>query len=597
MLQRGLRQEGVVMSRHSESFPASHSDTRPSSLLEVEESWFGPLAAHDNPGPPAPEPVTDVVFQRIYRAFLGTRALMGIGLCGAFWGMGNWGAAAGGVDGVSLGLLLLYTLHAMAVWSWPQLNSLASSGRMSLRQTLSTVLLDILLLLWLTLQGPSWLMVLPLAGLPVMMAGALLGRRAAMTWIALLGIGLLLSSIRIVLLGQEPWAQVGQSALSAAGLVLAVFLTGELADRLAKEEYEVRAHRAAANLQLGINRLVIEAMQEGVLVVDARGEVLALNPAAGLLLAPPARMPELPFSLASRNEWQGLLRLVIRALRVPQGLAPQELSVQHESGWRKDLSVRVRFARAQDDEGQGVVLLFMEDRAAMEERAREVKLAAMGRMSAGVAHEIRNPLAAIAQANALLAEDVRDPASQRLTRMVADNVARLQRVVDDVMEVAPGRASVPSIVDVNVLTREVLADWLNLHPKAQAAEVLVSALPEESIWVQFDPDHWRRVLVNLLDNAWRHCKPMSSAIELRIVHDDEAVLLSVASNGEPLSPEVETHLFEPFFSTRSRGTGLGLYICRELCERYGGTIDYRLRGESFLARNDFFMVLPRVIEV
>ena len=146
MLQRGLRQKGVVMSRHSESFPASHSDTRPAACWKS-KSPGSARWPRITPGPPAPEPVTDVVFQRIYQAFLGTRALMGITLRRVSGASALGGAAAGGVDGVSL-LAAVCTLHAMAVWSWPQLNSLASGGRMSHRQTLSsTVLLDVLLLL------------------------------------------------------------------------------------------------------------------------------------------------------------------------------------------------------------------------------------------------------------------------------------------------------------------------------------------------------------------------------------------------------------------------------------------------------------------
>ena len=83
-------------------------------------------------------------------------------------------------------------------------------------------------------------------------------------------------------------------------------------------------------------------------------------------------------------------------------------------------------------------MLFLEDVRSVQARSRQEKLAAMGRVSAGIAHEIRNPLAAIAQANALLAEDATDPAQRQLMRMVTENVERLKRIVDDVMEVAPG---------------------------------------------------------------------------------------------------------------------------------------------------------------
>jgi two-component system sensor histidine kinase PilS (NtrC family) len=100
--------------------------------------------------------------------------------------------------------------------------------------------------------------------------------------------------------------------------------------------------------------------------------------------------------------------------------------------------------------------------------------------------------------------------------------------------------------------------------------------------------------VNLLDNAYRHASRAPGAIQLRLDsrHESQA-FLSVASDGAPIPPDVEPYLFEPFFSTRSRGTGLGLYICRELCERYGATIDYRLRAEGVDQRNEFFVDMQR----
>ena len=110
----------------------------------------------------------------------------------------------------------------------------------------------------------------------------------------------------------------------------------------------------------------------------------------------------------------------------------------------------------------------------------------------------------------------------------------------------------------------------------------------------FDPEHLRRVLVNLLDNAHRHAGAWPGAIFLRLAaRDDGKVLLSVLSDSAPIPPEVERHLFEPFFSTRSRGSGLGLYICRELCERYGASIEYRPRPAAERLRNEFVVSMRR----
>ena len=110
----------------------------------------------------------------------------------------------------------------------------------------------------------------------------------------------------------------------------------------------------------------------------------------------------------------------------------------------------------------------------------------------------------------------------------------------------------------------------------------------------FDPEHLRRVLVNLLDNARRHGSEDAGAIYLRVtIRDDALVDLSVLSDGPPIPPEVERYLFEPFFSTRRRGTGLGLYICRELCDRYGAEMEFRPRPGAERLRNEFHVTMRR----
>ena len=241
-------------------------------------------------------------------------------------------------------------------------------------------------------------------------------------------------------------------------------------------------------------------------------------------------------------------------------------------------------------------MLFLEDVRNMQARSRQEKLAAMGRVSAGIAHEIRNPLAAIAQANALMSEDATDPAQRRLMHMVADNVERLKRIVDDVMELAPGQAHDVTAIDASAQVGAVCADWArSAGVRLGERSALRVELPAEPLGVAFDPEHLRRVLVNLLDNAWRHASRQPGSVVLRLESRDAArAFLSVASDGAPIPPDVERYLFEPFFSTRSRGTGLGLYICRELCERYGASIDYRAHAGGDGHANEFFVVMRRM---
>jgi two-component system sensor histidine kinase PilS (NtrC family) len=257
-----------------------------------------------------------------------------------------------------------------------------------------------------------------------------------------------------------------------------------------------------------------------------------------------------------------------------------------DSGVTRSLRLRLRFTR-QREGSEELCVLFVEDNRELLARTRQEKLAAMGRVSAGIAHEIRNPLAAIAQANALIAEDVAGMRAEQLARMVASNVQRLKRLVDDVTEVAPGVQPDTQTLDASELVHEICVDWVvvnGLEAGPESRFRLQIEAPE--LMMLFDAEHLRRVLVNLLDNALRHADDGAGSVRVSLARAGDDVLdLVVRSAGPPVPPDVERHLFEPFFSTRSRGSGLGLYICRELCERHGARIEYRRAAEA--AANEF----------
>jgi two-component system, NtrC family, sensor histidine kinase PilS len=234
-------------------------------------------------------------------------------------------------------------------------------------------------------------------------------------------------------------------------------------------------------------------------------------------------------------------------------------------------------AGSRRDHAPGQCVLFLQDQRELEARMRTEKLASMGRMSTAVAHEIRNPLAAIAQANALLQEDLTDPHQQRLTHMVGHNAKRLEKIVDDILDVARISPAGTTLTAQNVRLPssvvQICHDW------AQQTACTGRLHCEPPGWHavgRFDLDHLQRVLVNLLDNAARYASVLPQAIQVSFgTPSADAVTVSVWSDGAPMEQSVERHLFEPFFSSESRSSGLGLYICRELCERHGASITYQ----------------------
>ncbi len=544
-------------------------------------------------------------FQRLYRVFVAARAALGLALVVALAVSGLLGVHPESAVTV---LSVAYATLAIGLLLLPRFQqpSLAAGPTARLRpgQWLATIGIDLLsfMALHLLASGTS-LNYVALLVLPVLMAGVLTPRLMALATAAAVTLALLGTTWLNLLGGAEGTLLMTQAGLAGTGFFVITVLAGELADRLAREELMARGSLAMARQQAQLNRLVIEEMQDGVLVVDRRGRVRAANPAARRLLAPTGISRPAPFQLRGVSAWDSLVKAVERAFaEAAWPAAGRDVVLQFDAGasglraGQRTLRVRVRFTRKREPQAlEEFCVLFLEDVRNMQARSRQEKLAAMGRVSAGIAHEIRNPLAAISQANALLSEDVTDPAQRRLMTMVSENAERLKRIVDDVMEVAPGTVPDARVIDATDQVATVCSEWLRAAGLALGENgVLRVELPAEPVGVVFDAEHLRRVLVNLLDNAHRHASKSPGAIHLRLDSRHSAqAFLSLASDGAPIPPDVEPYLFEPFFSTRSRGTGLGLYICRELCERYGATIDYRLRAVGEGQRNEFFIEMQR----
>jgi two-component system sensor histidine kinase PilS (NtrC family) len=421
----------------------------------------------------------------------------------------------------------------------------------------------------------------PLFALPALM-GAVLGTSAV-------GLGTT-AAATLLLLAHASWywmeqptdtsPRFVQAALTGTGLFVVAILAHELARRLTREEAMAQRNRSAAQMHQLVNDLVIETLSEGVLVIDAQGQVHAANPAADAILGQGLAELSLPFALNMQPAWAALAALARQtfARRTPQS---REIPVAQAQGAPREVRVRTRLTQSRDRHTESLCVMFLQDLRELEARIRTEKLAAMGRMSAAVAHEIRNPLAAITQASALLGEDLVDPAHRQLTTMVQQNALRLSRIVDDVLDVARARQQrvlpLGEQVALDPTVRSLAEEWVR---HAQRQGVLL-ALDTTGSDVRFDVEHLRRILVNLLDNAARYAGDRDGSIQVSTrMSPAGRPLLQIWSDGAPLEPAVQRHLFEPFFSSESRSSGLGLFLCRELCERHGATIGYERRALS-----------------
>jgi two-component system sensor histidine kinase PilS (NtrC family) len=544
---------------------------------------------------------SDTALQRVFRTYVAARAVLGLLLALVPWVV----TLPSAHSPLPLFLLCLgYGVQSITLWLLPRLRGEGESpvtAQLGRRQWLATIGFDVLVFAALHLFDPAAnLNFGALLVLPVLMSGVLTTRLAAMGTAAVVAM-VLLSGVWRSGAGLGDSVVLAQAGLAGIGVFMIALLAGEFSGRLAREEMAARGSLEIARQQAQLNRLVIDEMSDGVLVVDRRARVRAANPAARTLLASRGMAEPAPFPLHGNDAWSTLQAAVERAFE--DGMWPEssrEVRLMFDDGRTRTLQVRARFTRRRTQETDGLppeefCVVFLDDLRNVQLRQRQEKLAAMGRVSAGIAHEIRNPLAAIAQANALLLEDVLSNEQQQLARMVADNVHRLKRIVDDVMEAAPGAPTETRTLDASAAVQSVCTDWartvqLRLGPESR----LRMEVHEGALGVSFDPEHLRRVLVNLLDNAGRYASESPGAIEVRLLASDErTAVLAVASDGAPIAADVERHLFEPFFSTRSRGTGLGLYICRELCVRHGANIEFRPLGGTARHRNEFRVTMQR----
>ena len=455
--------------------------------------------------------------------------------------------ALGTVDnGWSILICLAYFLATLAVrvWASPK----PPRGTFD-AQWVSTIGVDVVTFSALNYLQSSGINYTPLFALPVLLASVLgpillaLGTAASVTlflladawWLSLQSAG-------------EMTARFLQSGLSGSGFFVVALLANQLALRLAREEQAAKDSQAVARMQTQVNELVIETLVDGVLVIDANGIVRSANPAARRLLATRDVMRMAPFVLATDAAWQPLVETM--RLTFQRGLPQQaEVSLECSSNAARRLHVRTRLASAHESAGDSLCVMFLEDLREMEARIRTEKMAAMGRMSAAVAHEIRNPLAAISQANALLEEDLQDPAHRQLTTMVRHNAQRLAKIVDEILNLSRvqviGPEQTPIAIALDDAVKRIATEWSR---QSAAGERVHTTVNSADAAVVFDSDHLRRLMVNLLDNALRYASKQTGAISISTQLQSHSVArLSVWSDGAPLEQTVQSHLFEPFF--------------------------------------------------
>jgi two-component system sensor histidine kinase PilS (NtrC family) len=463
--------------------------------------------------------------------------------------------------------------------------------RRFLAQVIGQLLLDLIAIGVLVVTGggvaSGWviLFLLPLAGASLLLPSLLVFFVCALAVLTILAD----AGVRSIARGSSD-PLLFQAGVYGAALFAVTALLRALSSRLAQQERLARTRGRDLQNQLAINRLVIAQMEQGVIVVDQTTYVRANNRAARLMLGLAAEAQLTGTRLADRAEGRELAAAFISWLD----------SGRSEGGWSSattagpdtsrgaESRIRARFARPTSTAGDEF-LIFMEDVRDIEDRAQQLKLAAMGRLTASIAHEIRNPLAAISHAGQLLGEDASDPVLKRLAAIVNENTKRLNRLVEDVLRVARREPPLGDQLEIAAFVHRFLEEFVRDRGLAEGA-ITVDAPP--GLHVKFEQSHLRQVLYNLVDNALRYASGQAGSVTILIEKSPEGdrSQLWVFDDGPGVPLDTRPALFEPFYTTRSQGTGLGLYLAREFCVTNRAELGYGTRRELDGSARDGFLL-------
>ena len=407
--------------------------------------------------------------------------------------------------------------------------------------------------------------------------------RLALFYAAIASIGILLEhTYRILFIDSS-----SSNYTSAVLLSLGCFATAWLAYSLAKrsQQSELLASQRGIDVQnmAQINALITHEMDDGVLVVDHTFKIKHHNIQAEVML---------DNSLMSENNTEQSLWLAKTLDEVSPDLHNTLQTWMKDTEHTLDFAVpnilklntasrelRLRFLQIGENRQQGAVI-FIEDWSHMQTQAHQVKLAALGRLTANIAHEIRNPLSAISHANQLLQEEDNDPAVQRMLQIISDNVQRVDQIIKDVLELNRRDRTNQEIIHLENFITDFYAQFCAVEKIPTNCFKL--ELKNADTLVSFDRRHLNQILWNLCKNGWRHSLHAENSLTLVVFVSTKTqiVHIEVSDDGEGIPESIRNHLFEPFFTTEKTGTGLGLYIARELADANGAKLQYKTSGSG-----------------
>ena len=380
------------------------------------------------------------------------------------------------------------------------------------------------------------------------------------------------------ILGERLYSQLSGAGADAnypaAGIVSAIIFAMALATRpLGRriQASEALARQRGVDLRnlSQLNEYIVQHLRESILVLDANDDVRLGNTSATQLLGSSQEVNGLPL----QKVFEPLADYMIRWRQDPELASHPEFTVTSTGN---NLPITAHLAPlGKDGIRGGPVLVFLEDASLMNERVQQSKLASLGRLSASIAHEIRNPVGAMSHAAQLLAEADISEADARLTEIIKTHSSRVSHIIDNMLQLSRRETSRPERLILQSWLQE-FSDEFSRTLELQEGEFTVGEIAED-LEVRMDPSHLRQVLWNLCDNAIKYASETGGImveIQAGRLQGQGRPYVEVLDHGLGVDSATADKMFEPFYTERQGGTGLGLYISRELCELNRATLLY-----------------------
>ena len=404
----------------------------------------------------------------------------------------------------------------------------------------------------------------------IVIASLVSNGRLALFYAAIATIGLLLEQSYRALLENLSATTYTQPVM----LSLSCFATAWLAYSLAKRMQHSEALASARGIDIEnlsqVNGLITQEMQDGIIVVDENLNIRHSNLQATTLLSL-AKNSETNFTLTKQAP-------EIAAMFNAWVNGADEKNNSNISISNRELKLRFMPINQQQDsplsDRSAGAVIFIQDLSQLQTAAQQAKLAALGRLTANIAHEIRNPLSAISHANQLLQEDESNSKStERLLEIVADNIGRIDQIIKDVLELNRRDRTQQELFLVNDFLSSFHAQFCAVE-KVSSTQFQLDNLSQKP--VSFDKRHLTQILWNLCKNGWEHGQKQAGSLKIICSEFNRSDLsIQIIDDGDGVADQDQSRLFEPFFTTKNTGNGLGLYISRELAEANGAKLKYQ----------------------